>query len=390
METTFDTIIIGLGAMGSAAAYQLAKRNVGVLGIDQYAPPHTLGSTHGETRITRQAIGEGEQYVPMAIRSHELWREIEAETGIELLTITGCALICGKNPVTSTNGIGNFFDSTLVAAQKFHLPHEVMNAQQFMKKFPQFRLEEDESVFFDQNGGFVRPERCIESQISLAKKYGANIHVNEKCLQYECSADGKKVTVMTDKGEYTASKLILSVGPWIQQLLPEFQQHFRIYRQALFWFSISGSVEPFLPQRFPVFMWQRNEELYGFPVLDVAQHAIKVASEEFLVTTTPDTVDRIVSQNEVRRIYQKYVEKQFPDISEQCIMTSVCLYTVTTDASFVIDTHPKHSQIIIASPCSGHGFKHSAAIGEILAELATEGKSTIDISAFSIDRLLTK
>jgi sarcosine oxidase len=259
-----------------------------------------------------------------------------------------------------------------------------------MKKFPQFRLKEGARVFFEKNGGFVRPERCIEAQLALAKKYGASIHVNEKYLRYECSDDGKKVRVITDKAEYTAAKLIFTAGPWIRELIPEFKNYFRIYRQVLCWFSVQGSIEPFLPQNFPVFMWEGNDGLYGFPANDATQEGIKVASEQYLVTTTPGTMDHTVSQAEIRALYDRHLREQFPNVTEKCVKASACLYTVTPDANFIIDIHPKHPQIIIASPCSGHGFKHSAAIGEVLAELVTEGKSKIDISAFTIGRLLEK
>lgn len=387
MQKKFETIVVGLGAMGSAATYQLAKRGANVLGIDQFSPPHTLGSTHGDTRITRQAIGEGEQFVPLAVRSHQIWREIEKETGMDLLTITGCALIGARKTVVS-HGTDHFFDSALAAAKKFNLAHEVMDGKTFMSRYPQFHLKGDERILLDKNGGFVRPERCIDAQLSLAKKYGANVHLNEKFLRFECSSDGKSVKVVTDKGEYVSVKLILSAGPWIEQLLPEFAQFFKVYRQVLFWFDVPGSIEPFLPHNCPVFMWEGNDAIYGFPAVDGPRGGVKVAGEDYYSkTTTPEKVNRTISDDEIRNMYLKHLKEQLPALSEKCIKAAACLYTVTPDANFVIDVHPKHPQIIVASPCSGHGFKHSAAIGEVLAEMAIQKKSTIDISAFAFSRL---
>ncbi len=382
----YDTIIIGLGAMGSAAAYQLAKKGKKVLGIDQFSPPHTEGSSHGDTRIIRQAIGEGEQYVPLVLRAYELWQEIEKESGQDLLTITGGLFMASDNKEKPNV----FIQQTIDSAKKYNIEHEVLNAQEIAARFPQFKLKGDEVGYYEPMTGFLRPERCVEAQLSLAKKYGATINTNERVLKFE--SDNNQVTVTTDKGIYQADKLIVSAGPWITKLLPEFASLFTIYRQVLYWFDVKDSVEPYLKAKFPIFIWEfgadHQDFIYGFPAIDGLQGGVKVASEE-TIAADPDKVDRTISQEEAQRIYNQYIADHLPGLSDHCLRAVSCLYTSTPDNDFVIDTHPEHSNIIIASPCSGHGFKHSAAIGEVLAELATEGKSKLDISPFNIKRFKT-
>lgn len=387
MNANFDVIVLGLGAMGSAASYQLAKAGNKVLGIDQFTPPHTKGSSHGDTRITRLAIGEGEHYTPLVMRSHQLWREIERETGREILVTTG-GLIISSGAKTAINHVENFFENTVEAAKKYNIEHELLTATQIRERFPQFNVKDNEEGYLEKEAGFVRPEEAITAQLELARKYGANIHTDEKVLSYEAKAD--EVTVKTTKSEYTAKKLIITAGSWLPQLIEkELGQYFKVIRQVLFWFDAKESIKPFILGTFPVFIWElqgNNQGIYGFPALD-EKGGVKIASEQYETTTTPETVDRNVTEEEIKTMYENFVKPYFPGLSDHCIKAIACLYTVTPDSGFVIDVHPEHKNIVIASPCSGHGFKHSAAIGEILSQLVMEGKSTIDITKFSLDRL---
>lgn len=391
MNTTqYDTIVLGLGAMGSATTYQLAKRGNKVLGIDQFSPPHHFGSSHGDTRITRQAIGEGAEYVPLVLRSYELFREIEKETGRDLLTVTGGLIISSKT-ATSYCHVEAFFQNTVDAAKKYNIEHEILTAEQMRKRFPQFNVADNEEGYYEPGAGFLRPEECIAAQLELAKKYGAQVNVNEKVLSYE--AQDNKVTVKTNQGEYTAKKLIISAGTWLPELLHEkHRQPFRVFRQVIYWFDINGSAKPYLPDKCPIFIWQlqsTTQGIYGFPALD-EKGGMKIGTEQTEVTTHPDRVDRTVSPQEIKEFHETYVKKNFPGVSERCVKAAACLYNVTPDSGFVIDRHPDHKNVIVASPCSGHGFKHSAAIGETLAQLVTEGRSTIDLSKFSFKRFLAK
>jgi sarcosine oxidase len=383
----YDVLVLGLGAMGSAAAYQLARRGQRVLGLDQFSPPHAFGSSHGETRITRLAIGEGEHYTPLVLRSHELWREIERETGADLLTVTG-GLVISSSAKTAMLHVADFFTNTVAAAEKYGIAHQLLSAEDIRERFPQFRVRDDEHGYYEPDAGFLRPEACVAAQLGLAKKYGAEIHTSEKALGFEASADG--VTVTTQQGSYAADRLILAAGPWLPELLSaRYASPFKVLRQVLFWFAAKGGITPFLPGNSPIFIWELQgpeQAIYGFPAIDGQEGGVKIATQQYERTTTPDAVDRGVSDEEASTMYRRYVAPYLPGLDAKCIKAVSCLYTVTPDAGFVIDFHPDSDRVIVASPCSGHGFKHSAAIGEALAELAIDGKSHFDLSPFRIGR----
>jgi sarcosine oxidase len=379
-------LVLGLGAMGSAALYQLRKRGANVAGIDQFSPPHNFGSSHGETRVTRLAIGEGPHYSPLALRSHELWREIEDQTGSDLLTVTG-GLIISSRSTSSHMHVADFFGNTVAAAETYGIAHEVLDAPTMRKRFPQFAVRDDEIGYYEYEAGFLRPEACIAANLALAEKYGAMIHRNEKVLGFEENSAG--VTVRTDKDTYTADRLIVSAGAWLPQLIaPNYAQPFKVRRQVLFWFAPKDSIAPYECGKFPIYIWEiqgRPQAIYGFPAIDGPHGGIKIATAQYETETTPDAVDRTVSDAEKRAMYD-YIAPYFPGFSNICIKAAVCLYTVTPDAEFVIDTHPDMPRVTIASPCSGHGFKHSAAIGEALAELVLDSKSHLDLSPFKFKR----
>lgn len=388
MENTYDTIILGLGAMGSAAAYQLAKRNNKVLGFDQFSPPHVYGSTHGDTRITRKAIGEGLEYTPLSLRAYDIWREIEKETGKDLLEITGGLIISSKSVKSDKE---NFFKNTIEAAKKYNIQHEIINATEIRRRFPQFIINDDEIGYYEYDAGFLRPEECIKANLLLAEKYGAEIHLNEKIVNFQ-ERDGL-VYVNTNCKEYVAKNLIVSAGAWLPSLLGnEFKHIFNIHRNLMFWFDVKNlKIENYLPGKFPIFIWELHGDskgIYGFPSIDGPNGGVKIASHQYMTTTRPDSVKREVTEDEIKEMYENYVKPYFPDLTEKCVKAVSCLYTNTPDKGFIIDKHPKYKNVILASPCSGHGFKHSSAIGEVLAELVTEGKTSIDISSFSISRFL--
>ena len=212
----YDTLVLGLGAMGSAALYQLAKRGQKTGGIDQFSPPHAFGSSHGDSRVTRLAIGEGAHYTPLVMRSHELWREIERETSRDLLTTTG-GLIISSRSTTSRMHVQDFFGTTVAAAERYGVAHEILDARAIRQRFPQFNIRDDEIGYYEYEAGFLRPEACVAAQLALAQKYGATIHRNEKVLGFEETANG--VTVRTEKDTYAADRLIVSAGAWLPQLI---------------------------------------------------------------------------------------------------------------------------------------------------------------------------
>lgn len=378
-----DVIVIGLGAMGSSACFQLAKRGANVIGIDRFSPPHSFGSSHGETRITRLAIGEGEQFVPFALRSHEIWRELEGESGADLLTVTG-GLIITADSEHSLHGNADFLETTIQAAEKFNIRHRKLTANEIAEEFPQFLVSGSERGYFEYDAGFLRPENCVRAELDVAKTNGARLRLNEQVL--ELKSDARSVEVTTNYGKYTAGKVIISAGPWVNELVKSVPSGlFTVYRQVLFWFDVASAYQDFSSGRFPIFIWSfgrwRDDYVYGFPAIDGADGGIKLAGEDYSSSTNADSVDRTVSDAETAKMFKNYVSGKFKGIGDRCIKSAVCLYTVTPNSNFVIDHIDEN--VIVASPCSGHGFKHSAAVGETLAELALTGKTTIDISPFA-------
>jgi sarcosine oxidase len=391
MKSKFDAIVVGLGAMGSAAIYQLAKRGKTVLGIDQFSPPHDYGSTHGESRIIRQAIGEGEHYVPLVLRSYELFREIEKETGKELLTITGGITLESQQSEAEMHGRRNFLDQAIRCAQKFDIRHEILETQDIKKRYPQFAVT-NERGYFEYGTGYLQPELCVEAQLHLAQIYGATVQTDEKVVAI-APRGFSEVTVRTNRAVYAAERVVVTAGPWILEFLPPaYRPFFKVYRQVMYWFAIRDDFQStFSPGQFPIFIWIFEKGgsfgFYGFPSLD--GKTIKLASEQYNVVTAPHKDDRAVGEAEKQAAYSDYVRGRLPGLSDRCECAVSCLYTTTPDANFVIDFHPDSDRILIASACSGHGFKHSAAIGEALADLAVQGASKIDISSFSIERFKT-
>jgi sarcosine oxidase len=383
LPSHFDVIVIGLGAMGSAASYQLAKRGAKVLGLDRYAPPHRFGSTHGETRITRVACGEGLEYTPLALRSNALWREIERETGASLLVQNGFASIAGKKRAAKA-GNEEFLEVTIAAAKAAGIDYEILGGKEFRKRFPAFNVRDDDTVYYDRVGGYLKPETCVETQLRLAKEKGAELHLNEQAISFEETDGG--VRVKTEAGEYSAKTLILSAGPWLAELIDaKLMPGLKVTRQVVCWFRVKDSARfaDYQPAKFPVFVWQvpAPQISYGFPALGGPEDGVKISTEQYDVAVDPGDVDRSVSAAEQAALYNEYVEPYFPGLERTCVRSDACLYTSVPDSRFVIDRHPGYERVIVASPCSGHGFKHSAAIGEALAQMAL-GEPHMDLSEF--------
>lgn len=386
-----DVVVIGLGAMGSACAYQLAKRGVDVTGIDRWTPPHTFGSTHGDSRVTRQAAGEGPEYVPLVLRSQELWREIEAEAGVDLFTSCGVLMMAPQGIKAAQHGVPDRFATMVELARSFSIPHETFDDEEVVRRYPEIRLDGSYAAYFEPGGGFVRPEAAVSAQVELAQRHGARMRYAEQVLDVKHEQDG--AVVVTDLGRYAAHQVVIAAGSWIDQVVPGLglANLLGVYRQVLYWFSLDpAKAQQFAPDHFPVFVWtfgsQPADYMYGFPAIDGPSGGLKIATELYHETTTPGGVRREVSAEETRHMYDHYVAGRFPALHPEPLRTATCLYTVTPDFHFLIDRHPDHPQTLLVSPCSGHGFKHSAAIGESVAQLLTEGRSAIDLSSFTLGR----
>jgi sarcosine oxidase len=387
-NSVYDIIIVGLGAMGSAAAYQLSQSGKRVLGIDQFIPPHTNGSSHGDTRITREAIGEGRVYTPLVRLSNLIWEDLEKETGKDLLTRCGGLVFGPEHVETGRHGTSDFLGETIAAAGEWGIEHQILSHQELVKRYPQFKYQGNEIGYFETGAGFVRPERCVQAQLELAASRGVALLYNTPVLKIEPKGGADGVVVTTTSGIYESEIAIISAGACLAEFLPNvWNSTFEIYRQVLYWFEPGIDIEAFSTKNFGVYIRIDHEPqnmFYGFPAIDGATGGVKFAAEQFETVSNFDTLDRKVAVREIESIYQhvgKYLR-----IKPHCIRSAVCMYTVTPDLNFVIDRLPKYPQMIVASPCSGHGFKHSAGVGRILKELTLGQNPSVDISSFSFDR----
>jgi len=384
---TYGTIVLGLGAMGSATLHHLAKRGRSVLGIDSHSPPHARGSSHGDTRITRLAIGEGAHYTPLALRSYALWRELEREMGVQLLTANG-GLFISSAARSAVLHVRDFFANTLAAARDHGIAHEVLDAATIRRRFPVFRVANDEYGYFEPAAGFLRPEACINAHLESAEQHGAEIRRNERVTNFDASARG--ATVITDSGRYAADRLIIAAGAWLPTLVDaRLARHFKVYRQQIYWFDIEGDPVPFLPAALPIFIWElqgRPHGFYGFPALDGPRGGVKVGTEQFEIETTADAPYRPVSAADIAAVHADLVAPFLRGLAPRCVKIVSCLYTVTADFGFVIDRHPDSDRVLIVAPCSGHGFKHSPAVGEAAAAWADDGAMPPGFQAFGLSR----
>jgi sarcosine oxidase len=384
-----DIIVVGLGAIGSAITYQLAKRGAKVIGIDSFEPPHDLGSSHGGARVTRQAVGEGDEYVPLVLRSHEIWDELENKTGHSLLQRVGALIMASQGAGGHCHGQGDFVGNTIRVAKKFGIAHEVLDAKQVAERFPQFRARGEVLAYFEPGGGLLRPEACVGAQLQLARELGATICAGETV--HEFRKRGSDVLVTTNRGQHTAKQVIAAAGPWQADLLgPPFLGLLKVYRQVQYWFEMSLE-QLWQPDRCPVFIWLhstgRQNCVYGFPMLSAAD-GVKVATEEYEEATDPARVDRRVSEFEVRSMFDNHVAERLIGLGPSCRRAVTCFHTLTPDSGFLVCRHPEIDRMLVISACSGHAFKHSAAFGESIAELVVDERTTIDLSGFSLDRFL--
>jgi sarcosine oxidase len=375
MPHDFKVIIAGLGAMGSAAAYHLAARGRRVLGLDRFQPPHTLGSSHGQTRIIREAYFEHPLYVPLIQRAYELWEKLEMESDRKLLQKTGGVMIGPRN--------GVLVSGAERSAREHRLAHEIFSAQTLRQTFPAFAPSEDMVGVWEPRAGILFPELAVQTHLELAAQRGATLRFHEPVLKWEPVGNG--VRVFTASGTYRAERLLLSAGAWMNSLLPGSTLPLTIERQVLYWFEPRANVNQFQPEHCPISIWEYapHQFFYTFPNLG---NGVKVALHHQGETTTPDTVRREVDAEETENM-RGLLRRFLPDADGPLRSTAVCVYTNTPDEHFLLDAHPEHPAVFMASPCSGHGFKFASVIGEIAAA-RLEGKPvSFDLSLFHGKRM---
>lgn len=368
-------IIVGLGAMGSAAAYQLSRRNVDVLGLERWDIPHANGSSHGVSRIIRLPYYEDPAYVPLLRRAYQLWREIEADSGRELLVTTGS--------IDASPEDDPLFQGALASARQHELAHEVMTGVEVNARFPGYRLPAAHRAVHQRDGGLVASERAIVAHVEAAQAHGAEIRAREPMVEWEARGGG--VRVRTTKGVYEADRLVLTTGAWIGEHAAALAGRAVPERQVLAWLQ-PYAPELFSPQRFPVFNLQVEEgRYYGLPIYDVPGFKFGRYHHRGEVGE-PDTLSRDADAED-EALLRGFAERYFPDGAGATLALRSCMFTNTVDEHFILDHLPDHPQVTVASPCSGHGYKFASVIGEILADLATgDGSTGHDIGFLRLDR----
>jgi sarcosine oxidase len=371
---SFNVIVAGLGAMGSATACHLARRGQRVLGLDRWSPGHPFGSSHGDSRIIREIYFEHPMYVPIVRRAYELWRELEARTGRTLLQEVGGLMIGPPD--------GEVVTGTIESAAAWNMPHDVLSAGDLARRYPAFRMSQGDVAVLDRRAGVLAPEACNRAHLDLAASAGATLQFDEEVLSW--SADGAGVRVTTGRGTYVAGTLALCAGARTQTLLPHVKLPLEVERQVQFWFDVDPSDSRFAAEGFPIWAYEftRGRICYGFPRMARGLKAAVMHGGESCASA--DDVRRTIEPAEVEPL-RRALANVLPELATAPVCDSaVCLFTNMPDGHFLIDVHPAHRQVLISSPCSGHGFKFASAIGEIQADLITTGQSRFDLDTFRL------
>jgi sarcosine oxidase len=371
----FDVAIVGLGAMGSACAHAFAKRGASVIGFDQASPPHTDGSTHGHTRIIREAYYEHPLYVPLVQRAYELWSELERETGTTLFMKTG-GLWVGPEK-------GSLVSGALESARTHGIAHDLLDAAAITRRFPAYRARDEWVGVLEHKAGTLFPEKCVEAFITGARKHNAELRLNTTVKNW--SVSGEAVSVKTSVGEFVAKQLVVAAGPWLPGLTQSLGVHIplEIERQMSHWFTPKSPDPRFSAAKNPVGLWEFPDDM--FLTMGDEGHGVKCGKHHNGLPTSPAQVNRVVSDVENAEV-REVLEEVMPGAGGTLRDARVCLYTNTPDRHFIIDWAPGSKRVVVVSPCSGHGFKFASAIGEVAAQLALDGQSWIDLRPFSLSR----
>lgn len=375
-DTAYDVIVLGLGGMGSAAAYHLAARGQRVLGLERFTPAHDHGSSHGGSRIIRQSYFEDPAYVPLLLRSYELWEKLKRDSGIDVYSVTG-GLFMGPEDSTT-------FSGSLRASEQWDLDHDVLTATEVHRRFPAFDPPSGQMALYESMAGFARPEATVQAHIDLALKSGAELHFGEPVTSWSDGGDG--VIVTTEAGTYRAGQLVVCPGAWAPKILSDIGIAIRIERQVMYWIDpVAGSASM---EDGPIYIHETDqvEQIYGFPPIDGPGGGAKVAFFRKGEDCTPETIDRTVHSHEKEAMLER-VGRLLPGLTGSILDTATCMYSTTPDENFVIARHPGHRNVTVACGFSGHGFKFVPVVGEILADLAIDGVTAHPIALFDPNRL---
>jgi sarcosine oxidase len=372
-----DVIVLGLGAMGAATLQHLSSRGYSAIGIDRYQPGHRYGSSHGKTRIIREAYFEAPEYVPLVRRAYQLWREMDNDTGQKLLNIFGL-LTVGGDDSELVNGV-------LKSSEMYGIACETLTRDEIMKRFPGAAPAADMRGVFEPTGGVLDPELCIRAHLEQARARGATIRDGERVVSWTSSDSG--VEVKTDQDTYRAGSLVIAAGPWTSELLPELKLPLECWRVFYAHYD-SVKRDLFTPDAFPISLWDTpGGSYYTIPYLP--GQGMKVGRHDVGEVVNPDTMKRTVDVAELR--YQtETVDRYMPGSTGRVLEAETCIYTVTPDHHFIIDRHPEHSNVSYACGFSGHGYKFASVVGEIMADLTEHGRTEHPIGFLSADRFAVR
>jgi sarcosine oxidase len=372
----FDAIVVGCGAMGSSVSYSLASRGLRVLTLERFGLNHEFGSSHGMTRITRLAYFEDPRYVPLLRRSFAAWDELAKRSGTEVLRRTG-GLMIGREE-------GRLVSGVLKSAAVHSLAHRRLDAREVMNQYGAFKLEDDHCAVYEDSAGVLFPDRCISSFVGVAEESGCEFRFSERVTRWRPHPES--VEVETEKGVYEADKLIFSAGAWTSDLLPGLLP-LKCERQVQFWFKPpeDGLLSA---GRTPIFIMEEDSTHYFYGIPDVG-HGVKVARTHGGTPVNPEGMSRGVTEGDLAPV-KGFIRRRLPGLDPSPIASAPCIYTNTPDSNFVIDFHPQDERVLVISACSGHGFKFSSVIGEVAADMITEGRSKLDVSFLRIGRFSEK
>jgi sarcosine oxidase len=376
---SFDVIVLGVGSVGSATCHHLAERGARVLGIDQFTIPHNRGSHHGNSRMIRRAYYEHPDYVPLLKRAYKLWDKLQKNTSRKFFHITGGLYVGSQS--------GSIFPGSLRAAHQHRLDHSILSAQQISERYPALRIPGDFSGFYEDQAGFLVPGEAISSYTQSALRHGAVISQGEKILSWDTRSDHVEVT--TEKGSYRGDHLVITAGAWSGQAAQNLGLALQVTRQVLAWFEPLGSPERFAPGNFPCWFIETEPPFghYGFPLLD-GDPGLKIALHKPGETITPECLQKESNQPRPEEIahLRGVLDKYFPGCAGRLSHACTCMYTNSLDGHFIVGSHPGRDRVSMACGLSGHGFKFSSVLGEILADLALNGRTSLPIGFLNPQR----